>query len=416
MTRIEVKKGNTIESLNINEENIIAILDPQRLPENTNQRKIVEESMLHPIGTKKLKEIVRPGETVAIMTSDLTRPVPSFVILPPILSELKEAGIRKEDITIYFAIGSHRNQTPEEMEKLVGKEVYENYRCVDSDIHHVTHVGYTKRGTPVDIDSRVVEADRRICVGNVEFHYFAGFSGGAKAIMPGMSTPEAISFNHSLMVDPNACAGNLETNPVRMDLEEACAMVGVDFIVNVVLNTHKEVIYSASGDITLAHRDACHFLEKIYRSPIQEKADIVIVSQGGAPKDVNLYQMQKALDNSKYAVKDGGTIILVGSCKENFGQKTFEEWMLKYKNPDDMIQALRDHFILGGHKATAVALVRKKADIYLVSDMKDDLVSKTFLQPFATLESAFESAMKKHGKNARVIIMPYGGSTLPVLL
>ncbi len=413
--QIEVKKGIQSEIVMIDEQDIIAILEPLQLPENTNQSQIVKDAMKQPIGTKFLKEIVKPNETIAIMTSDITRPVPSAVVLPPILEELENAGVNDENITIYFALGSHRQHTEEEKIRLVGKEIYDRYACVDSDINHVTRVGVTAQGTPVDIDTRVVNADRRICVGNVEFHYFAGFSGGAKAIMPGMSTPEAIRYNHRLMIDPKACAGNLEDNPVRMDLEEACAMVGVDFIVNVVLNTHKEVIYASAGDVTLAHRDACRYLKSIYTSPIQEKADVVIVSQGGAPKDLNLYQMQKALDNAKYAVKDGGTIIVVGSCQEGFGQKTFEEWMVKYQNPEEMIQQLHQNFVLGGHKATAIALVKQKADIILVSDMNQELIDKTFLNSCDTLDEAYSKVKQKYGNHPTVIVMPHGGSTLPVV-
>jgi nickel-dependent lactate racemase len=165
--------------------------------------------------------------------------------------------------------------------------------------------------------------------------------------------------------------------------------------------------------VTEAHRDACRYLDSVYRSPIPARADIVIVSQGGAPKDRNLYQTQKALDNAKHAVKDGGTIIVVGSCSEGFGQDKFAEWMLKYRNPDDMLQALHEHFVLGGHKAAAIGLVRKKAQLFLVSDMDPETVKKTFFIPFKTLQEAYNCAAEKYGKNASVIVMPYGGSTLP---
>ena len=267
----------------------------------------------------------------------------------------------------------------DEMRHLAGKW-YDLIQCVDSDSENVIHLGTTSSGTPVDIDARVVQADRRICLGNVEFHYFAGYSGGAKAIMPGVSTTSAITMNHRMMVDPRACAGNLDDNPVRCDIEEAGKMTGIDFIVNVVLNTHKQIIYCASGDAVIAHREACTYLKGIYQSPIRQKADIVIVSQGGAPKDLNLYQTQKALDNAGHAVKDGGTVILVGSCKEGFGNSVFEEWMMKYRNPDEMIHALHDHFMLGAHKATAIAMLKKRADILFVSDMDSSIIQKTFLQ------------------------------------
>lgn len=177
-----------------------------------------------------------------------------------------------------LALGSHRRHTPEEVIRLVGRECYETVRCIDSDAADCIHLGDTAHGTPVDITRAVAEADFRICLGNIEFHYFAGYSGGAKAIMPGVSMPLAIQANHRLMVSPLACAGRLDGNPVREDLEKAAAICGVDFIVNVVLDEHKQIVYAVAGDVTLAHRAGCAYLDRMYRCPIPEKADIVLVS------------------------------------------------------------------------------------------------------------------------------------------
>ena len=265
----------------------------------------------------------------------------------------------------------------------------------------------------MDITRAVAEADRRICLGNIEYHYFAGYSGGAKAIMPGVSTREAIQSNHSLMVNPNACVGNITANPLRKDIEEAAELCGIDFILNVVLDEHKKIIYACAGDAVKAHREGCKFLDKIFRKKMQKRSDIVIVSQGGAAKDLNLYQTQKALDNAKHAVKDGGTIILVGSCREGMGEKNFEQWMLEAKKPQELIERIRKDFRLGGHKAAAIALVLERAEIYLVSELKADFVRSIFMKPYDTVQDAFEAALHKHGKDASVIVMPYGGSTLP---
>lgn len=265
----------------------------------------------------------------------------------------------------------------------------------------------------MDIDRRVAEADRRICLGNIEYHYFAGYSGGAKAIMPGVSTRAAIQANHSRMVEDAACAGKLEGNPVREDIEEAAAMVGVDFIVNVVLDAHKEIIKAVAGDLVAAHREGCAFLDTLYRKEIPARADIVLVSQGGAPKDLNLYQTQKALDNAKHAVKPGGVVVLVGSCKEGLGEKTFEEWMTTAPTAHSLIERIQREFRLGGHKAAAIAMVLENADIYLVSDLEDALVERLFMKPFHSVQAAYDAAIRKCGENATVLSMPYGGSTLP---
>lgn len=412
--KLELRKGTETLSLDGDDRNVLAVLKPSSLPEDTDENAIVTKALHNPYGTGQLKEIVKPGESVAIITSDNTRPVPTARILPAVLKELKEAGVHAQNITLYFARGSHRNMSEEEHRALAG-EAYDEIHCVDSDWDHVTTVGTTKRGTRVDLDTRIVKADHRILIGNVEYHYFAGFSGGAKAIFPGMSTPASIAMNHRLMTSDDSRTAKLEGNPVREDIEEAASFAPADFIINVVLNTKKQVIAAFAGDMKEAHRKACAYYDHVYRSVIPAKADIVLVSQGGAPKDRNLYQTQKALDNAGHAVKDGGTIIVVGSCREGFGQKNFEEWMLKYRDPDEMLDALEKHFVLGGHKACAIASIRRKAEIWLVSDMDAETVSQTFLKPYDSLGRAFEDALKKYGENASVIAMPYGGSTLPVM-
>ena len=407
----ELKKGNEVEKVILPKQPVI--LNPANLPEDLDEAAVVKKALEEPIGSKRLNQIVKPGDKIVIITSDITRPMPTGKVMDPLMEELLSAGVSPDNVTLVFARGSHRHHSQQEMAHLAGNW-YGKICCVDSDSENVIHLGTTSSGTPVDIDARVVQADRRICLGNVEFHYLAGYSGGAKAIMPGVSTVSAITMNHRMMVDPRARAGNLDDNPVRRDIEEAGKMTGIDFIVNVVLNTRKQIIYCAAGDSIQAHRDACAYLNGIYRSPISAKADIVIVSQGGAPKDLNLYQTQKALDNAGHAVKDGGTVILVGSCFEGFGNQVFEEWMLKYTNPDDMIQALHAHFQLGAHKATAIAMLKKRADILFVSDMDSAIVEKTFLKPVHDLQSAVDACLKKYGNDADVIVMPYGGSTLPV--
>ncbi|MBR0127602.1 MAG: nickel-dependent lactate racemase [Firmicutes bacterium] len=413
--RIEVGYGHGVQSAEIPEKNILKILTPGEQRVQLTGADSVRIALANPIGSLPLTQIVHPGEKIAIITSDITRPMPTYKVLPVLLEELFAAGISAEDITLVFALGSHRPHTPEEQRALAGDFAYETIRCIDSDPDDCIHFGYTKHGTPIDITRVVAEADRRICLGNIEYHYFAGFSGGIKALFPGCSTPAAIQANHSMMIEQGAFAGNLDGNPLRDDLEEASTLCPVDFILNVVLNEKKEIVYSVAGDIREAHREGCVFLDNMYSVQIPEKSDIVIVSQAGAPKDLNLYQTQKALDNSKHAVKKGGTIILVGSCREGFGNKTFEEWITQAKEPADLIARIRERFQLGGHKAAAIAMVLKNANIKLVSEMDPEIVRSIFMEPYDDLQTAVDDAFARHGKDASVIVMPYGGSTLPFL-
>lgn len=413
--KLELGYGHCPQVVEIPDANLAGVLEPNEVEADGTGVALVERALKKPIGTKPLRELVRPGEKIAIITSDITRPMPSSKILPVVLEELWLASISPKDVTVVFALGSHRRQTPKEMEALVGKDVYSRVKCVDGDPQDFVHLGVTKLGTPVDITRLVAEADRRIGIGNIEYHYFAGYSGGAKAIMPGVSTRAAIQNNHSRMVLPQAAAGRLEDNPVRLDIEEAIQFCPLDFIVNVVLDEHKEIIHAVTGHFIEAHRAGCKFLDTLYRKYIDSKADIVIASQGGAPKDLNLYQTQKALDNAKNSVKDGGVIILVGSCKEGMGEAVFEEWMTGADTPRSLIERIEQDFQLGGHKAAAIALVLEKADIYLVSEMRPEFVESVFMRPFDSVQPALDAAMQKMGSDARVLVMPYAGSTLPVV-
>ena len=339
--------------------------------------------------------------------------MPTYKVMPHLLDELYAAGVQKEDITLVFALGSHRKHTPEEMIKLAGERAWNEIKCVDSDPKDCIHMGTTSAGTPVDITRVVAEADYRICLGNIEFHYFAGYSGGAKAIMPGVSTRDAIQANHSMMVRPEACAGNIINNPIRNDIEEAGKICGIDFIMNVILSEHKKILKVVAGHPVEAHRAGCAFLDTLYLKELEKPADIVLVSQGGAPKDLNLYQTQKALDNARHAVREGGVIILIGSCKEGLGEEVFEQWMTTSPSPEAMIERIGYDFQLGGHKAAAIAMTLQKADIYLVSDMEPDFVRSLFLTPMPDVQTALDTAFEKLGKDATVLAMPYGGSTLP---
>ena len=410
--KIPIGFGKNELLLELPDKNILKILTPNELGTAPDEEKEISSALANPIGSTRLREIVKPGEKVVIVTSDITRPMPSYKVLPFVINELSSAGIKDKDILIVFAVGSHRGHSEEEKRKLVGSELFDRIRCIDS-IGEFVNLGTTSTGTPVDIFKPVAEADRRICLGNIEFHYFAGYSGGAKAIMPGVSTRDAISANHSKMVMEGACAGRIKGNPLREDIDEVANLISIDFIVNVVLDEKKHVRKCVAGHYIEAHREGCEYLDLLYKVSIPRRADIVIVTPGGYPKDINLYQAQKALDNAKHAVRDGGIVIWIASAKEGLGEHVFEEWMTGHKKPSDMISHIRQDFQLGGHKAAAIALVLEKARIMLVSDLDETLVKSIHLKPVPTAEQAVAQALDILGNDASIIVMPYGGSTLP---
>jgi len=392
-----------------------AVLQPSAITCDLSEAEIVRRALAAPIGTPRLGDLVKPGQKIVIVTSDITRPMPTARVMPFVLEELDRAGVRDEDVTLVFATGVHRKPPAEECRKLAGDLAYSRIRCVGSDNEDVAYLGRTSRGTEVEIMRLVAEADVRICLGNIEFHYFAGFSGGAKAIVPGCAARRTIKANHSLMMSPRSFAGNIVDNPVRLDLEEAVSFRPAQFILNVVLDAHKQIKYAVAGDMIQAHRAGCEFLRRAYLCPIEAEADIVVASMGGSPKDLDLYQSQKAIDNAFHAVKPGGVIILAASCREGFGEKTFEAWFKEASCSDDLIRRIKADFQLGGHKAAAIAKTLAKARIWLCSDLPDEVVRGAFLRPVHDLQSALDEALKQAGEDARVIVMPYSGSTLPAL-
>lgn len=408
--------GNGFQEVEVPEGNLLGVLHENEVEPGLTGEAEVLRALSEPIGAPRLGDIVRPGEKIAVVTSDVTRPMPTYKVMPALLDELYAAGVKAEDVTLVFALGSHRKQTDEERRRLAGERAWAEIRCVDSDPEDCVRLGVTAAGTPVDITRVVAQADRRICLGNIEYHYFAGYSGGVKAIMPGSSTRDAIQANHSMMVRPEACAGALDGNPLRQDLEEAGAICGIDFILNVVLSERKEILRAVAGHPVEAHRAGCRFLDALYLKELPRGADIVLVSQGGAPKDLNLYQTQKALDNARHAVNPGGIIILIGSCKEGLGEKTFEEWMTTSPSPAAMIERIGRDFRLGGHKAAAIAMTLEKADVWLVSDLEPDFVRSIFLTPQPSVQEALDQAFLKLGRDATVLAMPCGGSTLPRII
>lgn len=378
----KIKYYKELVSFHIPDQNVLGNILPNTAPAAVSEAEEVVRALSVPFGTPKLSEIVHAGEKIVIITSDITRPVPSKIIIPCLLNELGEAGVKDEDVTIVFGLGSHRNQTEEEHKSLVGEEVYNRVKCIDSDSEDCVHLGTCKNGTPVDIFRTVAEADHRILVGNVEYHYFAG---------------------------------NLKDNPVRDDIEETADFISVDFILNVALDDHKRIAFAAAGHPVEAHRKACAFLDKIYKKKVKKAADIVIVSTGGYPKDINLYQAQKSIDNVKHIVRKGGIMIVAASCREGYGSDVFGKWINTYSTPGERIEEIQKHFELGGHKSAALAMVQENCDIYLVTDMEDKLVKKANMVPFHNLQQAVDAALTRMGEKATVYVVPVGGSTLPVV-
>ncbi|MEE2657023.1 MAG: nickel-dependent lactate racemase [Candidatus Latescibacterota bacterium] len=414
-TSIDLSFGESHLSVAIESERLLGIALPteESGATSTELRSGIVRYALNNTDGPLLREIVESDHRVAIVISDLTRPCPSDRILPDLLEEL--AHVPDDQIEIIVALGLHRPMTEAEIREAVGEPVRERLRVINHDPDRTVSLGTTSRGTPVEIFEPLVKADIRICVGNVEFHYFAGYSGGAKAVLPGCASQAAVTANHSMMVSHGAAVGRLDDNPIRQDIEEAGELVGVHFIVNVVVDSEQEIVAAFAGDVFRAHRAACEWVSERGSVPVSGMADIVLLGAGGHPTDLNLYQAQKALDNACGIVREGGIVIWVAECREGFGNQTFESWMRDADGPQAVLDRIQRQFVLGGHKAAAVAGVQKRARIYLVSRMSAADVAACGLTPFESVQQALKQAYAELGVTAKVLVMPRGGSTHPVI-
>ncbi|MDD3365248.1 MAG: nickel-dependent lactate racemase [Syntrophomonas sp.] len=370
---------------------------------------LITNAMQNPIGTETLRQIIerKSARNAVIVVNDITRPTPYNLILPPLLEEMDRGGIRPENITLIVATGIHRHHSKADNQAVFGDDIcskyrIENHNCDDN----LLSLGTLSNGMDLIINRTAAEADLLVTTGVVSLHYFAGYSGGRKSILPGIAARQVIEANHKMMNDERAKLGNYEDNPVSDLMIEAARKAKVDFILNVVTQSKKDIAFCVTGDVEEAWLEAVKYCEKMNVVQTKEAADIVIASCGGFPKDIDMYQSQKALDAAVLAVKPGGTIILVAECREGLGEKTFQEWIENANCPQDIFDRFHTHFELGGHKAFAICRILEKADILLLSELPEKSVRDMFMTPVQSLIEALEMARLKHGKDASIIIMP----------
>jgi lactate racemase len=415
MKTIPLSFGNATINLEIPERNISRIIlpsEPQIKEEET--ASLIKKALENPIKSKRLSELVNPDSRITIIVSDVTRPTPTVKILPPLLEELYRGGARNKNITIVFALGLHRQQTEEECRRLVGKEIFDSIRCIQHNRQRCRLLGKTSFGTPVEIFEELLDSDLIISTGTLEFHYYAGYSGGGKSVLPGVSSEKAILSYHgfySKLFEGSPLSGRIDS-PARKNIEEAARIAGLSFILNVVINSKKEIVAAVAGDFIEAHRKGTETVDSMYKIVV-EPADAVIVSCGGFPKDINLFQATKSLENAIPAVKKGGSIVLVAECAEGIGDPVYERWNTECKTPDEAIEKFRNCFEFGGHKTAVVGRAAKNFKLYLVSKLSDADCTKSFFTTARSMEEALEKILSENPE-AKIHIMPAGGWTLPV--
>jgi len=417
---MKLKYGKEEIRLPIQNKNIIKVLNLKEQEALLNPENKLKELMKNPINSSSLKDLVnrKKAQKILIVVNDITRPTPYEVVLPPLLDELHQIGIKKENITFMVATGIHRSNSPEEIKEIFGEDIFSTYKFINHncDDHNLKDLGNLKSGNKLWVDPMVSDIDFIITTGVIVPHYFAGFSGGRKSILPGICGRKTIESNHAQMVHLNARAGNLKGNPVHQEMQEAAEKVGVDFNINVVIDKNHKIVEIVAGELLTSWLQGVEVCKQIYICPIEKKADVVIASTGGYPKDINVYQAQKALNNAYQAVKPGGTIILLAECSEGYGEPTFEKWIEEANTPDDIIERLKKKFVLGGHKAYTIAKLTKEVEVILISSLPQDKVRKLYFIPMENISQATEYVKEKYGEDFQAYILPSGNTVVPQLV
>ncbi|MGQ9572600.1 MAG: nickel-dependent lactate racemase [Dehalococcoidia bacterium] len=401
------------------------VLLPERLPALPRPQEAVRQALRQPIGSPPLADLVRPIHTVAIVFSDITRPTPNHILLPAILAELAAKGVPRENIVLINATGMHRFDTRDELIAMLGQEIVDRYRIVQHDAKdngQQVLLGKSERGAEIWVNAEYMRADVRILTGFLEPHIFAGYSGGGKAVLPGIVGAEIIMSNHGgpMLAHPKATWCHAEGNPIFQEARRVALATNPAFILNVTLNQRKEITGVFAGDLVQAHDAGIAFAEKAYLRPLPQRYDIVVVTNMGYPADLNLYQAGKGMSVAAQAVKEGGTIVLAAECADGMGQHHYAEMLAWRKSPRELLDmVLEPGFAQLEQWAIQLqAMVQVKAEVYLYSSLSPEQTKRAHLkycpdisQTVSTLCEDFRR--KNGGKEATILVLPFGQLAVP---
>ena len=386
----------------------------------TGQEDLVRQALEHPIGSLPLAELSRGKKKVTIIASDHTRPVPSRILMPPLLAEIRK-GNPNAKVTILIATGCHRDTTWEELVAKFGPEIVENEKIVIhncDDEENLCQLGTLPSGGVCRISRYAVEADLLISEGFIEPHFFAGYSGGRKAVLPGVAARETVLANHcsEFIAHPAARAGSLSGNPIHEDMLWAAEKAGLQFILNVVLDGNKQIIHAVAGDPRQAHAAGCTFLEQLCGVP-ETPADIVITTNGGYPLDQNIYQAVKGMTAAEATVKPGGVIIMLAKSADGHGGEAFCKELMASGDMDSLMAGIlhrgRAQTLPDQWQAQIMIRVLQKASVIYLSDAPDDLVRSLHMTPAHSLPEAIALAEEMLGNpQASITVIPDGVSVI----
>ena len=381
----------------------------------------IRHALQNPIGTEKLREIVdrKKDAKIVIVIDDHTREAPTERMLDALTEEIGEKHKDKlpRQVTLLVACGTHTAPNKGDLKRILGAYMNTyalqfNIEIHDCDAKDQVFVGTTSRGTPVMLNRSYVEADVKILTGDITLHYYAGFGGGRKSIVPGISSRETIKRNHALLLDERAKTANIKDNPVHLDMTEAASFAPPDFVINTVADSSGNLVDAYAGEMNSVLLTGAEVMKKL-SSLETDLFDVLVVSAGGFPKDRNLYQATKAIENCYRAVVPGGTLILVAECREGIGDPYFEEWMNKYATYEDAADAIRTNFVLGGHKAFYMRKTMKRVHLAIVSELNTQMLNGWDITGYKSLREALKKEIN-FNEQFKIGIVKKGLDTLLV--
>jgi nickel-dependent lactate racemase len=402
----------------------VDVVQPRFVPGLVNEKTALQAALSHPIDSKPLKELVKPGNRIVVVHTDITRATPNDRILPELLEELESAGVNRGDISLLNGLGTHRPQTREELCGMLGDDIVANYRCLQHDCNddaNLVSLGLTSHGHPVRVNRAYLEADIRILTGFIEPHFFAGFSGGPKAILPSLAGAESVFTNHSqeMISHPMATWGNLEGNPIWEEMKEVALLTKPSFLLNVSLNSHREITGVFAGDMLKAHAKGCAFVKESAMVPVDKPYDIVITTNSGYPLDQNLYQSVKGMSAASQITRIGGSIIMAAACEDGMPDHGRYASLLAQAGS---IQGIFDLLSQPGFCAQdqwqvqTQAQIQSKADVYVYSDgLTDDQIQQALFLPSRNIEGLVNRLREKYGPTTRICVIPEGPQTIPYI-
>lgn len=402
-------------------DNRTTVIEPTHTPGLPDEKAAVVQALTQPVGARPLKDWIKPNDRICIVFTDITRATPNHRLIPWLLEYL--SFVPREQITLLNSLGTHRPNTKEELEKLLTPEVVRDYRVLNHEPENpeeLVQFGATKDGTPALINRHLVEANVRIITGFIEPHFFAGFSGGPKGIMPGVAGLKTVMSNHGerMIGDPKAAFGITEGNPMWEEMRDIALRIGPSFLLNVSLNDKRQITGVFAGDLLAAHKVGIEFVRRAAMQRVKDPFEVVITTNSGYPLDMNLYQGVKGMSAGARIIRDHGTLILACECREGVPANSPLDKLLKSaSSPEEILTMLATPGFVRPEQwqAQIQALIQRRAKVLVHSSLSDETIRGAHLIPCPDIEKTVQAELERFGPEARVAVLPQGPLTIPYL-